>query len=335
MPRLCSGLLLSLVIASSGSAVTMSWSPVGGAGNACDPQSQGCFGAVGYAYDIGTYEVTNAQYAEFLNAKAKSDPFILYNPNMGNELPDFAGFGGIQRSGSAGSYVYTPIAGREDLPVNWVSYYDSLRFANWMNNGQGNADTESGAYTLLPATGLNPSIPGNSNTVVRNPGAAIVLASENEWYKAAYYDVASTTYFDYPADTNSPTECSGPTSAPNSANCSEQAPGDPEDMLPVGSYPGSASPNGTFDQGGNVFEWNEAITGVLRIYRGGAHNLTAALLNGSSRSTNGGALESVHVGLRLVLIPEPGTGLLFAVGLLGFAGWRRVRASNAPTSPSP
>jgi hypothetical protein len=83
MPRLCSSLLLSLVIASSASAVTMAWTPIGNPGNACDPQpdvsgaGSGCFGAVPYAYFIGTYEVTNAQYAEFLNAKAKSDPFGL------------------------------------------------------------------------------------------------------------------------------------------------------------------------------------------------------------------------------------------------------------------
>src|SRR5262245_37893506 len=41
VPRLCSSLLLSLVVASSASAVTMSWTPIGNPGNACDPQSQG------------------------------------------------------------------------------------------------------------------------------------------------------------------------------------------------------------------------------------------------------------------------------------------------------
>jgi hypothetical protein len=61
MPRLCSSLLLSLLVASSASAVTMAWTPIGNPGNTCDPQSQGCFGAVGYEYYIGTYEVTNAQ----------------------------------------------------------------------------------------------------------------------------------------------------------------------------------------------------------------------------------------------------------------------------------
>lgn len=50
----------------------------------------------------------------------------------------------------------------------------------------------------------------------------------------------------------------------------------------VGAYTGSASPYGTFDQGGNVYEWNEQIVGSSRGRRGGgwgdfvgANNLTA------------------------------------------------------------
>src|SRR5262249_8394276 len=79
-------------------------------GNACDPQSQGCFGSVSYAYQVGTYEVTNAQYAEFLNAKAASDPLGLYNPDMG----DPQGYGGITPTGTSGTYTYSPAARRAD-----------------------------------------------------------------------------------------------------------------------------------------------------------------------------------------------------------------------------
>src|SRR4029453_11714492 len=127
MPRLFLSLLLSLLIASAASAVTMDWTPIGNPGNACDPQSQGCFGAVGYDYLIGTYEVTNAQYAEFLNAKGASDPSVLYSSGK-------TGFGGITRSGTFGNYTYSVVAGREDMPVSYVSFFDALRFTNWMNN---------------------------------------------------------------------------------------------------------------------------------------------------------------------------------------------------------
>jgi hypothetical protein len=64
MPRLRSSLLLSLLFASSASAVTMNLTPIGNPGNACDPSNtslglvSGCWGSVSYAYHIGTYEVT-------------------------------------------------------------------------------------------------------------------------------------------------------------------------------------------------------------------------------------------------------------------------------------
>ena len=89
--------------------VTIDWTLVGDPGNACDTQSQGCFGAVGYAYNIGTYEVTNAQYAEFLNAKAASDPLGLYNTNMGSSGSSAASRAAAARAATR----YSAIAGRE------------------------------------------------------------------------------------------------------------------------------------------------------------------------------------------------------------------------------
>ena len=76
-------------------SVTIDWVTVGNAGNAADPTTG--YGAVGYIYPIGKYEVTNAQYGAFLNAKASTDSYGLYNPNMGSY--------GINRSGSSGSFT--------------------------------------------------------------------------------------------------------------------------------------------------------------------------------------------------------------------------------------
>src|SRR5690242_8831399 len=73
--------------------VAFDWVHVGDAGNPSDPQS--FRGAVSYEYNIGKYEVTNAQYVQFLNAKAAADPVGLYNPAMGTDAR-----GGIIRSGS-------------------------------------------------------------------------------------------------------------------------------------------------------------------------------------------------------------------------------------------
>jgi formylglycine-generating enzyme required for sulfatase activity len=99
----------------------------------------------------------------------------------------------------------TTPAGRGDMPVNSVSWYDSLRFVNWLHNGQlsGAQDgttTEDGAYTFSGATSVGS----------RNAGATIFLTSEDEWYKAAYYDAVSTSYFDYPVGSDLQTTCAAP-----------------------------------------------------------------------------------------------------------------------------
>ena len=321
--RVC--FLLSLLSSSSASAVTMDWTPIGNPGNACDPQLQGCFGAVGYAYQIGTYEVTNAQYAEFLNAKASSDPLGLYSTNMGDpSIGPSGNYGGITRSGSDGSYTYSVIAGRGDMPVNWVTFFDTLRFTNWMNNGQANGDTETGAYTLLGGT----ATPSNGDTVARNAGATIVLTSEDEWYKAAYYNALSTSYFAYPAASDAQTTCAPPSGAANQANCSPLVAGAFSDFTTKGSYTGSASPYGTFDQGGNVWEWNEAIIGSNRGNRGGSFTDSPFYLSTTPRFSRRPTEENAVAGFRLVMIPapEPGTGLLVVAGLLGLGVRRRVSA---------
>jgi sulfatase modifying factor 1 len=131
-------------------AVTIAWSPVGDPGNANDPFTLGLYGSVGYSYNIGTYDVTNNQYVEFLNAKDPTGANVLGLYSAGSVIGmSNATFGGINyNAGAADGSKYSVISGNGNHPVNYVTWYDTLRFANWLNNGQGNGDTESGAYTL-------------------------------------------------------------------------------------------------------------------------------------------------------------------------------------------
>jgi len=181
------------------SAITIPTVLVGNPGNGNDPLTGSLYGGVADAYRIGTTEVTNAQYVEFLNAKAASDPLALYNTSMGSDAR-----GGITRSGVRGSLTYAAKTNMGNKPVNYVSWYDSIRFANWMHNGQGTGDTETGAYTLLGGT----PTPSNGLSIARNTGATWFLASENEWYKAAYHQPAAqggagANFWLYPTATNS------------------------------------------------------------------------------------------------------------------------------------
>ena len=141
---------------------------VGNINNPNDVHGDG-FGAVNEEYRIGAYLVTNDQYATFLNAVAANDPFSLYNTNMGSNIR-----GGITRSGSPGTYTYAAKENMGNKPVNFVSFWDAARFANWLHNGQGAADTENGAYTLTGGA-------SSSNTVDRNTGARFFLPTENGW----------------------------------------------------------------------------------------------------------------------------------------------------------
>ena len=295
-----------LLLPGMASAVSIDWVAVGDPGNADDTNG---YGSVDYAYQMSVYEITNAQYVEFLNAVAATDTYGLYNTGMETS-------GGISFSGSSGSYTYSAITDLESLPVNFVSFYDGLRFANWLHNGQptgaqDDTTTEDGSYTIT-AQGIV------DNSITRDLEATVVMPSEDEWYKAANYDTGSMIYYVYPAASDTETTCAAPGATPNTANCDSAAQG----LTDVGDYTGSASPNGTFDQGGNVLEWNEAVAFQgHRGQRGGDWDDPATAL--IVRGTAFAAQEVANVGFRVVTLPEPGQVLLAACALATLVLLRR------------
>jgi formylglycine-generating enzyme required for sulfatase activity len=317
--------VLAALLATPASAVTIEWVPVGNPGNAADPTPLStCFtancGSVAYDYRISKYETTNAQYAEFLNA---ADPdgtntLGIYNASMDSN----ATIGGISFvSGNAAGSKYLVKPDFENKPVTYVSFYDALRFANWLNNGQGSGDTETGGYTLLGGT----ATPSNGTTVTRNGGAKVFLTSENEWYKATYYS-PSGVYFAYPTGTDDMTGCVAPGSdTGNSANCS----GAGGVLTNAGAYELSESPYGTYDQGGNVNEWNESIVNTTtRGFRGGSWNNGASDLAAVNPYNIVPTFESDILGFRVA--PEPGASGLAIASVGTLLGLRRRSVTRVP-----
>ena len=105
-------------------------------------------------------------------------------------------------------------------------------------------------------------------------------------------------------------------------------------LTDVGAFTNSASFYGTFDQSGNVFQWNDldGSSGSSRGFRGGYWNNNNAFdLSSSLRITNVPSSVNSNIGFRLaspVAVPEPST---WVMGLAGIAcgGWQMVRRRRA------
>ncbi len=272
--------------------------------------------------------MTNSQYVEFLNVKdpTGTSPLQLYNSGMSTA------YGGITyNSGAASGRKYSVMSGDGSHPVNYVTWFDTLRFANWLNNGQGNGDTESGAYILQGGT----PTPSNANTITRETSATIFLPSEDEWYKAAYYDPRTTAqggppsdnhYWLYGTSSSSTPNASDPTATPNSANYNNVV----GNLTDVGAYSGTTSPHGAFDMGGEAWQWNEAlINGSFRGLRGGPFDFGSDRLASSFRSFSIPTTEYDFIGFRVATVPEPSTAVLAILGLAAVLLFRTRRRGAA------
>lgn len=306
-------LLLTACCAPASAEVIFDWATIGNAGNQDDVTG---YGGVDYTYNISKHEVTNAQYMEFLNAVATvGDVYGLYNTSMGST------YGGIDRDGAGtvgDPYAYSAKGGDSswlDRPVNYVSFFDAMRFTNWLHNGQGSGDTESGAYTI-----------GNGTNEARSPNALYWVPSEDEWYKAAYHknDGVTGNYFRLPASSDVTLSNALVDPDPgNSANFNYSI-GGPYYLTEVGDFENSESPYGTFDQGGNVQEWNQAVINGGRGRRGASFvSSSDTPMQSSSRFSSFVALESLDLGFRVATVPEPSTMLMGTLAAVGFLLRRR------------
>lgn len=347
-----------LVFGASGAgAVSFEWARIGNPGNPGDNEihydGRTGSGSVDYVYRISKHEVTNAQYVEFLNAV---DPhgmnaLGLFNPRMATGF-QFGGIGFDPNNLDGSKYVVKP--SQENKPVVYVSFFDAMRFVNWLDNGQGDGDTETGVYTVSDGV-----------SELRSSNAEYFIPSADEWYKAAYHKNDGTTgnYWNYPTGSDiepysdNPDDSDSP-NIDNSANFFKNdfiangydegyavsASSDRQSVLgltDVGAYDQSAGPYGTFDQGGNIEEWNEGMIPLSANaypagYIPGRGVLGGSWTSDSSRLLAYGVgagtpnLETGYLGFRVASIPEPCTLTFVTTTVM----WPLARKSRILQSPA-
>ena len=241
------------------------------------------YGKVDYTYQISATEVT---IAEFTASGAGSG-----NENYWND--------GTRTVGTA-------------APAVNVSLYEAKKYANYLTQ---NANGGSTAFNLYSADGTGAGSYTRANAL--SDGRIVyALPTEDEWYKAAYYTGNGGDLWSLYANGTDTIPTHGTTDGWNYYNNGYANSGN---TWTVGY--GGEEQNGTYDMMGNVWEWMETSSGVLR---GGRYSSSEYYLGSSYHDGPGPSVETYDVGFRVVAIPEPATALSLVLGGLLITGYRRL-----------
>ncbi len=273
--------------------------------NVADPASGNRYGAVPYEYRTSIYEISQ-------NAITKATA---------------SGLVGV----TAGAWT------NQNQPAANINWYEAAAFVNFLNTNSGktaayNLSWNGSAWSMTLQSSSNAWTLGGTN-LYRNKDAYYFLPSENEWYKAAYYNAAGTNYFLYPTASSSvPTSVASGTN-PNTAVFYASGPGYTAPAVVTAA--GGLSPYGTMGQGGNVRDLIEtAADGVndspteIRSMLGGFWGNEAAVLSSTgNREVAAVTLENPNIGFRVASVPEPSTYALLLLGAGAMYLWKRRRDS--------
>ncbi len=292
---------------------------VGNAGNSAHADTG--FGSVGYQYSIGKYEVTNAQYAKFMNAVGSN----TVNVN-GTTVKLFGGFDASSSYSkfslieqSADGKTFSAASGKENYAVNFISGFGAAMYCNWLTNGASETatmeDLLTGAYNF-GKFGASIDIFKEENI---NGNGTYRLPSADEWFKAAYYNPESDSYTLYAV---------GDTISADMANYNNRNGG----TASVKQYEMYPSFYGTLNQSGNVIEYivlvNEAGERIGTI-GGGFYSSGYALKSDASivylvPDNLAGRASGFRLAYSAPSIPEPSAyAMMFGLLALGFAAYRR------------
>ena len=287
----------------SGNEFTIDFVNIGHAGNAADTTT---YGAVPYEYRVGKYEISQDT---------------------------------ITKATASGMANVTAGSWTGNQPAAYISWYEAAAFVNFLNTDSG----KTAAYDLTINNGIwsmalwssEQAWTAGGTNLYRNKDAYYFLPSENEWYKAAYYNAAGTNYFLYPTASSSV-----PTAVASGTDAGSAVYNNVASVPAIVASAGGLSPYGTMGQGGNVWEWSESAfdgtnssSSESRAIRGGDWQDPELYLRSSSRNLSGIPTSVSNImGFRVasvpsLSIPEPSTYALLLLGAGAIYFWKRRKGS--------
>ncbi len=315
------------------------------------PDSNG-LGSVDHLFRIGKYTITAEQWCALLQAVAtKSDLYGLFNEQMQKDPASCS----IKRTivvdpaTHINSYCYKIIKKRDGdteakndpdsldrgkLPITHVDFYAAARYCNWLSLGQPNIgeenihSTEEGPYTIqgkICRANFTPEQQAYDHS--KWPGGLWRLPSEDEWYKAAYYEKATSIseshYWLYSTRSDSAPynfidenynqphfDAQGEALNGSIANANYTFTGDdPLDftsayvnkrtmeqapyVTPVGTFQYSTGPFDTYDMSGNVQEWVDSRSNE-KLSNGSTQTVQVTALRGGSWKSDDEHISSTN-----------------------------------------
>ncbi len=187
---------------------------------------------------IGTHEITNAEYADMLNA-CLDQQIVRIDPSLDILTED--GAYPLLRLGPEACLLEVnggairPKEGKDEFPVVSVTWYGAALYCNWRSQQLGFPVSYDSSFRLKALH-----------------GGGFRLPTEAEWECAAGWDRSRTDLFDDHLENTGWAwlfPISDDNLAENQANISGNG------LMETGAYPDSRSPTGCFDMAGNAAEW--------------------------------------------------------------------------------